>query len=849
VAALLIVGVGRSGREDFMVVRRSAGVSFAARATLLAAIVMPGLACVGTGDGIRPTEWGTKAEESIRLPEAEQMIDEIDRVLTSMGTIGVKTPDVWGQDRLAKFRSEYEAQMAEWLKLGFKGEINASVRRSEATSTLIQAGASSVPSPAKTSSNSTPTLNDDANLFHAMDQERTSLDAGVPVANPTAPNPPVSLEPIVVLDEHSNYLNHLNQLRRINAGDDLADRPGYGLYLVRIPVTLSPGPRSRRGKGAIISVSAKPVMSKHTLRTALRDVVINETVNNLTQAIYHRETQTCNQPAALGTMAYSLVSLADTELFYGQAGIELLREEAEQQLAADLGDEPHHRTARVASWLQNELQSSYQLLEQAATPVRSAQLASSYDPLEELGEQIARRDFTRIAQMQVGRTKDPRVEKTSARAASGEDERSGRRSDVVNLLAFALRIQAASVNRRLKQDMVDQDPSIKREDLRSLCFFEPEISDQAMGAFEHYVNVKWPLRVYAIEPVIAQQNVADASSRRMQTALDLIATSPVAPLRAIAGLTADRRTTDDEAAVRLNPTMVGFGAGQSTFGWVFYPRLQTRRDRDGRFLTDLALLLSGRLPDPVGNDQSIEPGQRECTALIEMPNFIPKIEFVTVANWFRTSEAGTGQRSDLEKASVLGRKLAAAENALNRARVEGEYGPDEYLIARQRLEQLRDMMPTQRMVVRVPTGADNNDSRIFCSLGLQLRPSLVGWHGRPPEQGVESTLFVEGRNFSVHDTHVVAGGRPAKAVLVSRHLLKVTIASDATPTPSTGGNLLLDINVATPNGVSNHLLIEMVAPGPQRKREPAAAQAEPDKAEARTVALGKGDTKPDRPKP
>ena len=70
-----------------------------------------------------------------------------------------------------------------------------------------------------------------------------------------APKPPASLEPIVVLDEHSNYLNHLNQLRRINAGDDLADRPGYGLYLIRIPVTLSPGPRSRRGKGAIISVS------------------------------------------------------------------------------------------------------------------------------------------------------------------------------------------------------------------------------------------------------------------------------------------------------------------------------------------------------------------------------------------------------------------------------------------------------------------------------------------------------------------------------------------------------------------------------------------------------------------
>ena len=121
--------------------------------------------------------------------------------------------------------------------------------------------------------------------------------------------------------------------------------------------------------------------------------------------------------------------------------------------------------------------------------------------------------------------------------------------------------------------------------------------------------------------------------------------------------------------------MVGFGAGQSTFGWVFYPRLQSSRGRDGRLWTDLALLVNGRVPDPTGNDQSIEPGQRECTALIEMPNFIPKIEFITVADWFRTSEAGDGQKSDLEKASVLSRKLVAATSALNRAKARGEIPP------------------------------------------------------------------------------------------------------------------------------------------------------------------------------
>ena len=40
------------------------------------------------------------------------MIDELDGILTANGTISVKSPDVWGQDRLAKFRSEYESQMA-----------------------------------------------------------------------------------------------------------------------------------------------------------------------------------------------------------------------------------------------------------------------------------------------------------------------------------------------------------------------------------------------------------------------------------------------------------------------------------------------------------------------------------------------------------------------------------------------------------------------------------------------------------------------------------------------------------------------------------------------------------------
>jgi hypothetical protein len=813
-------------REVDMVVRRLAAFWATARVAVLAIFVLPGSGCVTTDTGKHVLQWQQKPSDTIRLTDAEQMIDELDRVMTMYGTISVKTPDVWGQDRLAKFRSEYELQMAEWLRHGFKTDINASVRRSEVEATQIQVGGNFVglsSTPPRNASGSSanqggaPSTSDGGAGVAALSKSLSGMNAGAVSPTTGADKAPIALEPTVVLDEHSSYLNHLNQLRRINAGDELADRPGYGLYLIRIPVTLSPGPRSRRGKGAIITVSASPVMSKHTMRNALRNAVINESVNNLTQAVSNQSTSATDRTSAMARGAFSLVAFADNELFYGKQNIQLLRQEAEHQLARDLSGEPHHRNARIAEWLRGELEASYHFLEEAATPRRSAQLTSSTDPLEELGNQVARRDFSRIAQIRSMGLRDSQVKRVATQELGEDAELGARRERVIRTLALALQIQAAGLSRRLKQDIVDQGATVEPEALSKLSFFEPEVSDGAFLTFQKYVNTKWPLRVYAIEPVIAQQNVADAFGRSKRTAFDLLAAGPMGPWKAMMGMAADRRAADDETAIRLNPTMVGFGAGQSTFGWVFYPRLQTSGSSGDRLLTDLALLLKGRVVDPTGGDQSIEPGQRECTALVEMPNFVPKIEFITVANWFRTSEVSDGQKSELEKATILGRKLVAAESALNKAKIEGQYREEEYQIAMDRIRQLRDLMPTQRLVVRVPFSGDHNDSRIFCSQGLQLRPALLGWHGKPPEPGEESTVFVEGNNFSVHDTHVIAGGKLAKSVLISRHVLEVTIAKEATPTPSIDGDPLLDINVATPNGVSNHLLIKMAAPRAEKQ--------------------------------
>ena len=79
--------------------------------------------------------------------------------------------------------------------------------------------------------------------------------------------------------------------------------------------------------------------------------------------------------------------------------------------------------------------------------------------------------------------------------------------------------------------MVDQVPELNPLDLKRMSFFEPEPSDAAMHTFQKYVDVKWPLRVYAIEPVIAQQNVADAFSRRKFSAIDLVGSTYSGPIK------------------------------------------------------------------------------------------------------------------------------------------------------------------------------------------------------------------------------------------------------------------------------------------------------------------------------
>src|SRR5262249_12743620 len=96
----------------------------------------------------------------------------------------------------------------------------------------------------------------------------------------------LGVDPTVYLDEKKRFLDHLNQIRRINHGPDQNDASGYGLYLVRVPVSITPGECTYHGHGAEIAVTVEHEFPKDFLKTTFRNLVINDLVDQLAPVVY-----------------------------------------------------------------------------------------------------------------------------------------------------------------------------------------------------------------------------------------------------------------------------------------------------------------------------------------------------------------------------------------------------------------------------------------------------------------------------------------------------------------------------------------------------------------------------------
>jgi hypothetical protein len=402
------------------------------------------------------------------------------------------------------------------------------------------------------------------------------------------------------------------------------------------------------------------------------------------------------------------------------------------------------------------------------------------------------------------------------------------------VLAWGILVESALLNERLIADIRESATSQGRLAPAGLCagpFYGPDPSPEARQAFNDYVRERWPIRVFALDPVREEQNVDDTYSRRREAQIAMAVAAASGRLNAQALARFTRRNELDLATMALNQTAVGFAHGSDTFGWRFYPRVQSPPTRSG--LSVVAETLCGPSSDADLSQRQLEPGMRECTAIVVMPSFVPCIRLDSHSTWFRLTHPGATDPS-MRRAMQLSRAAQAVrlqQEACTQCAHLYHEGTTAQML--RRVDQLAAKLPLQTLMARVPYENTAGGFELFQTGITDLAPELIGWYGAPGiDPAGTTTLFLIGKGFSVHDTSVIAGGKGVRFAPVGRDVLRVEIPpgvqtlappccpaaeppvvvagpccqTDACQTDCSRREFV-DVHLATPYGVSSSLLV------------------------------------------
>lgn len=401
------------------------------------------------------------------------------------------------------------------------------------------------------------------------------------------------------------------------------------------------------------------------------------------------------------------------------------------------------------------------------------------------------------------------------------------RPNLTMALAWAIIVDSALLNDQLVQDMREAAAA-----KGCACgpisewqpFFLPNPPPEARQAFNEYVRCRWPIHVFALDPVIEEQNLASTFSgrREMQLAMSLAFVSGQLSARNM--MRYARRIEYDFATVDLNGTAVGFSHGDNTFGWRFYPRFQTPDIQSNFTVLFQDLFLGGPNRNALLRQRRLEPGIRECVAIVMMPSFVPYATMNVSSNWFKLTNPKC-KELNTTYAMVLSQVVKSIQNCATNV---GDYdcyraGDFGHLLAK--AKQLETRLPLQSTQVQVPYENTLGGFAMFNTGITDLVPELLGWYGSPSINPQESTtVFLVGKHFSVHQTRVIANGQyVTNQEMLSREVIKVVIP----PTKILLGDpcqKFVDVHLATPYGVTQHLLIPVCNPPPDPT---AAADAQP----------------------
>jgi hypothetical protein len=496
------------------------------------------------------------------------------------------------------------------------------------------------------------------------------------------------------------------------------------------------------------------------------------------------------------------------------------------------------RATDVRNYIRHELESAYDLIESYQGDI---------EPIQDL---IERREFAKL-----------RNDAFPKLVVKLPGDLKGQPDDVLSILSWSVAVECGLLDRQLKRD-IKATANLKANqvqhgfecpDLTSVFFYDKDPSPEAEEVFEHYVRGRWPMIVFALDPFVDQQNIADAFSLRRDLQLALAFSFATGKVNFSQLDRYNRKIEQDAETIALNRTVTSFSHGSDTFGWRFYPRYQNPPPERSNIQTISNLLIRG---GSLGrnyqmNNSKLEAGQRELTAVIIMPSFLERVRFDVTGNWFPLHDP---DQMKIHTARMIeqGRSVMLLRQSLATPDLCEHYRPDDLERLKSRVDQVEAMLPMQTRRVQVPYENAMGGFQLFTPGSTALVPEIIGYEGiESVEEGKATDIMIFGKHFSLHETKVVVGGKvlvpddltPAttkslagtQVDIVSRELIHLKLPADVRPTMIR--NVIdkelakkeglkpapyVELFLGTPTGLSNRLLIPF-----KPKQKTAAAATEP----------------------
>jgi hypothetical protein len=387
-------------------------------------------------------------------------------------------------------------------------------------------------------------------------------------------------------------------------------------------------------------------------------------------------------------------------------------------------------------------------------------------------------------------------------------------SSTTAALAWAIIVESALLTDQLVLDMKESAASkgCVCPSGAWLPYFLPTPPPEARQAFNEYVRCRWPIHVFALDPAAQQQNIVDTFSGRREMQLAMSMAFVGGKLSANNMMHFARRIEYDFATIDLNGTEIGFSHGDDTFGWRFYPRFQTPDIESNATVFFRDLMWGGPSRNALLKQRRLEPGIRECYAIVIMPSFVPHATFTMSSNWFKLTNPKC-KELDTTDAMRLSRLVKCIQTCAPQV-VDGVcYRDGDLQRLFEKAKQLETRLPLQSAVVQIPYENTLGGFAMFNTGVTDLAPELTGWYGAEAvDPDASTTVFLVGNHFSVHHTKVIAGGQDVSTTeMLSRQVIQVTIPGK-TLLVGDKNQQFVDVQVATPYGITQHLLIPAQTP-------------------------------------